>query len=384
MLETKLTSLEIKMLSKEARKQLKAHLPLATTQSKIEELYKDRKYLDVIKLVEITGIFSPNKISYLGFNEQIYCIIYAGISYIELEEFEKAIKCLFCVKQKLHDFKKTVTLWKETNKRPKSDREFKVSETILPILKDQINDFYSYNYVKYLSNLAYAYYENKQYKKAITHYKRALKNDPRNVQYNLGIAQAQYRLYDSNVPDEILEEYKKTLEMLKKQQTSFDILLAIGKMYYFLGEYSKALLYLQLALDSEENESNRVHAYDWLSRVAFKTKNHSAAVTFYEKTISTLIEHPNCKQTEVIHPRPKLHKMVEYLNTNKKILNTEELKWVTRSIYWGIGVTAFFGVIESIDKFKSFFTILFKPIIWLCTYIVAQSHHFESFLNKFY
>ncbi len=383
MLKIKLTSLEVKMLSKEARSEIKVHLPLVATQSKIEELYKDRKYLDVIKLASITGLFDKNKISYLGFNEQIYCIIYVGISYIELEEFEKAIKCLFCVEQKLHEFKRTITLWKETNKKPKNDREFRVSETLLPLLRDQINDFYSHNNVKYLSNLAYAYYENKQYKRAITHYKRALKKDPKNIQYNLGIAQAQYRLYNSNVPDEILEEYKKTLEMLKTQQTSFDILLAIGKMYYFLGEHSKALLYLQLALDSEKNESNRVHAYDWLSRVAFKTKNHSAAVTFYEKIISTLIEHPNCKQTEIIHPRPKLHKMVEYLNTNKKILNNEELKWVIRSIFWGIGVSAFFGIVESIDKFTIFFNMLFKPINWICTYIVTQSHHFESFLNIF-
>ena len=70
-----------------------------------------------------------------------------------------------------------------------------------------------------------------------------------------------------------------------------------------------------------------VFIYDWLSRIAYKTKNHVTAVDFYQKIIDCLIKNPNdLKENKSIHLKPKLHEMVQHLQDNRDILNKREQK----------------------------------------------------------
>lgn len=340
--------------------------PILGTESQIIAFFKDKRLLEIINLAKeedfFDDLFWKNFTDY--FNEIISCLIYVGISYIELEQADKAIEIFLFIENKIALVTKMIDekseeLLNTTDNKAKSDE----ITNFLAQIKPQITQFFEKNNIRYLSNFAYAYYCDKQYEMAIKYYQEALSTDENDVQLNLGLAQAQYEtlktLKKNNQNDEckkIKANYQKILSILKKQNTDFDILLAIAKIHYFLGcysveNYSDSLIYVQKALEFESTDrKKRVYAYDWLSRIAYKTKNYSVAATFYEKIITSLIDNPDSKQTGIIHPRPKLHEMVEYLHKNRKILNTIELNRVMISIWSGIIVASVFGVLESGDK----------------------------------
>lgn len=119
-------------------------------------------------------------------------------------------------------------------------------------------------------------------------------------------------------------------------ETNFDTLLALGKMYYFCGKYSRALIFVQKAIEIAKDQPNaRVHAYDWLSRIAFKTKHHEVAAEYYNQIIKEIIECSDYTQ-DTIHPKPNLYKMLEYLTENKRKIRKHDVHYINKSIWGGI------------------------------------------------
>ena len=203
--------------------------------------------------------------------------------------------------------------------------------------------------------MAYTCYKLKKYKDAIKYYKKALVRSKKDIQLNLGIAQSQYRIYKLFLPRKVKIWFRKTIENFSECETSFDTLLAIGKMYYFLKEYEIALSFVQKALECAQAEpQNKIYAYDWLSRIAYKTKHHSVAIHFYEEIIKCLVEYPD-NQQDVIHPKPKMYDMLKYLNKNKKIVRNQEIRVVWYTVIVSIIFTIFFGIISNLEFFKELF-----------------------------
>ena len=244
------------------------------------------------------------------------------------------------------------------SKKPVNKNVFEMSKHACELISDQIKKFNSNNSYKYLSNIAYACYKLKRYKEAIKYYKKALirRKNKKDILLNLGIAQAQYELYKGKLPYSVKKWYIKTIDIFSNSKTNFDTLLAIGKMHYFLKDYDKALNFVQKALEFTVNEpQNKVYAYDWLSRIAYKKKNHSIAIGFYEEVIRCLVEYPDSKQGMIIHPKPQLYLMTKFLNENKKILKNQELRGVWYTVIASLIVTIAFGVLDNHLYLKSLF-----------------------------
>lgn len=134
--------------------------------------------------------------------------------------------------------------------------------------------------------------------------------------------------------------YKNAIEKIEDiGNKNFDTYFAICKLYYCLGEYENATFYAQEALKkaqqtttfiinkrktgnsaTEEQEHNRKSlVYHYLARIAYKSGNHSMAISFYDKTIEHLINQKN--NTEGIHVEPSMSDMVKYAQENRDILD---------------------------------------------------------------
>ncbi len=133
-------------------------------------------------------------------------------------------------------------------------------------------------------------------------------------------------------------------------------------MYYFLEDYNNSLLYVQQALEFDKDPNNKIYAYDWLSRIAYKTKNYATAINFYEETINCIIKNPDYQKGE-IHPRPKIYQLVGFLNDNKRILNKAELDLVNTTIWLGIFIASIFGFISNWKVLGCLWTFLIVLII---------------------
>lgn len=120
-------------------------------------------------------------------------------------------------------------------------------------------------------------------------------------------------------------------------ETSFNVLLSLGKIYYFLGNYDKSISYLQTAIElpTDNKEKYEIYAFDWLSRIAFKSKKYQIAVEYYQKIIDALIKLP-LENNSTIHPRPELYKMFKYLNQNKEATLKHDIHYINKSIWGGI------------------------------------------------
>lgn len=300
--------------------------------NELKDLFSKKKYLEVIRSVkQIDKFLNTEYLDYTSFDDKVACLIFAGISYIELGLYNKATGIFYDIENRYEKLKLFRHFWKSHSVNPSSKEMFDLSNMALKLLKEQIQNFKAHNESRYLSNLAYACYKLEKYKAAIKYYKKALIRDKKNIQLNLGIAQSQYRLYKHNLPCCIKKRFYKTIDLLQESETNFDSLLAIGKMYYFLKDYETALAFVQKALEFAEREpENRIYAYDWLSRIAYITKNHTVAISFYEEVIKCLVEFPD-NQQDVIHPKPKLYDMMKYLNDNKRIVHNQEMRtlWYT-------------------------------------------------------
>lgn len=324
--------------------------PLVVKEEEIRNLFRNRKYLEIIKIVKNSKkILDLDFLDYSFFNNKVGCLIYAGLSYTELGFYQDAYDTFLEVDKKFFNLKYSRLYWREIAKYPTNKEHFEMAKDALTMLKEQIDIFNMTNYVRYLSNMAYICYKLKNYKQAIIFYKKALVRKSKDIQLNLGIAQTQYYFYRkkykfeilnkllcSRIPNDIKINYTKTIDMLFKMDTSFDSLLAIGKMYYFLEDYPKSLLFVQKAIEwAKEQPEVKVHAYDWLSRIAFKTEHYEVAAEYYNQIIKEIIECSEYTQG-AIHPKPNLYNMLEYLTQNKEKLIKHDVHYINKSIWGGI------------------------------------------------
>lgn len=319
-------------------------------ENEVRELFKEQKYIEVIKIVNnMKRIINLPLLDYSYFNNKISCLLYAVLSYAELGFYKEAYEILVNIGEKFAYLKYSKIALKGMIRYPDSKTQAAMAKDLLDMLEEQINMFYLTNHIRFLSNFAYICYKLEDYESAIIYYKKALCRNSRDIQLNLGIAQAQYYFYRKifkydflnnifcrKIPAEIENQYKKTIEMLFKMQTNFDTLLALGKMYYFLGKYSKALIFVQKAIEIAKDQPNaRIHAYDWLSRIAFKTKHYEVAAEYYNQIIKEIIECSDYTQ-DAIHPKPNLYKMLEYLTQNKENIRKHDVHYINKSIWGGI------------------------------------------------
>lgn len=324
--------------------------PLILREEEISKLFRGKRYLEVIKSVSnIKSTLDLDILDYSFFNNKVACLIYAGLSYTELGFYKQAYITFYEINKRFASLKYARISWKSIARYPTSRKHLKMATEALTMLEEQINIFNLTNHVRYLSNIAYVCYKLKDYKQAIIFYKKALCRKSKDLQLNLGIAQAQYYYYRNkypfeflnnilckHVPDKIKQNYFKTIDMLFKMDTSFDTLLAIGKMYYFLEEYPRALLFIQKAIELVNDQPEaKVHAYDWLSRIAFKTKHYEVASEYYNQIIKEIVECSEYTQ-DAIHPKPNLYKMLEYLTQNKEKIRKHDVHYINKSIWGGI------------------------------------------------
>lgn len=338
----------------------------------IQAFYKNKKYLETINLLNKVIKIEKKYSDYFNFDDFVTCYMFIALSYILLEQYNDALNLLESIENRYLKIKKANYIWNEIIRDENSEDNLKIlAKQSIPLLNEQLRLFNKTQKFKFYSNLATTYYQLRDYDKSIQYYRKALYIDSKNIELNLGIAQAQYYKYKKKLPLEIKNNYLKTIQVFEKLDTSFDSLLALGKMYYFLGNYKNALIYVQNALDIETQTSNKkIYAYDWLSRIAYKEKNYGVAIHFYEEIIKCLVE-KNIEESKsgIIHPIPKLHEMVKYLNENKQIVNKAELDLVNKTIWLGI-ITAFiFGIIENWSKlgFIGLFALIFIVGI-ICKY----------------
>lgn len=348
----------------------------------LKQLFEAKKYLEVINKVEKMKVTIDNEVlDYFFFNNKISCLIYQGLSFIEIGLYKRALELFDCIDEKYETIKASKTYWKMLSKNPENKQEFEISKDALSLLNEQILIFGTTNQIRFLSNKAYVYYRLEDYKNSIIYYKKALVRDNKNIQLNLGIAQAQYYEYrkkfkskilnniylffNSKMPVKIILNFKKTISMLEARETSFDNLLALGKMYYFMGRYEESLLYVQKSLTLSENKPEKnIYAYDWLSRIAFKTKHHSVAVGYYKEIIKSLIENPDSKQ-EVIHPKPDLYKMLDFLTQNEEKVTKNEVHYINKSIWGGIIAALILESAEIYSNTNSFHIPLIMIVLTL-------------------
>lgn len=330
-------------------KNSKSHY-LVQKENEISTLFKEQKYIEILKIVKnmqktIDLVF----LDYSYFNNKVSCLIYAALSCAELGFYKQAKDIFQKINNKFAYLKYSKIALKGMIRYPDNKSQANMAKELLDMLDEQIKLFDCTNHIHFLSNFAYICYKLGDYKSAIIYYKKALCRNSKDVQLNLGIAQAQYYFYRkrfkcdflndifcNKLPDEIENQYKKTIEMLFKKDTNFDTLLALGKMYYFLGKYSRALIFVQKAIEIAKDQPNaRIHAYDWLSRIAFKTKHHEVAAEYYIQIIKEIIECSDYTQ-DAIHPKPNLYKMFEYLTQNKEKIRKHDVHYINKSIWGGI------------------------------------------------
>ncbi len=334
--------------------------PIQDLLKSLKQLFEDKKYLEVLYLVQKNKeLLDTEFLDYFYFDDKVACLIFAGISYIELGLYTRALAIFKNIELRYANIKSFKQFWKNISKRPVDKAMFDMAENALNLLKTQIRIFNSSNNCRYLSNMAYTCYKLKKYKDAIKYYKKALVRNKKDIQLNLGIAQSQYRIYKFLLPRDVRIWFRKTIEIFSGYGTSFDTLLAIGKMYYFLKEYEISLSFVQKALEFAQKEpQNKIYAYDWLSRIAYKTKHNSVAIHFYEEIIKCLVEYPD-NQQDVIHPKPKMSDMLKYLNKNKQIVRNQEIRVIWYTVIVSIIFTIVFGIISNWTFFKELFEHFF-------------------------
>ncbi len=335
---------------------------LISTEKELQVLFSENKYLEIIsKVQQIEKLIEEDFLDLYFFNNKISCLIYLGLSFCQLGNYQEAKISFLKIQNRLAFLLYSIRHWKHLIKISVNERQSDIAQTGYKLLKEQLNYYNETNSCNFLSNLAYTYYKLKEYKLSVSYYKKALKvyykkskkyekDKSREMQLHLGIAEAQYyyyrnitsyrlinKIFYKNLPQDIKDNYDKTIRKLKNMESSFDVLLALGKMYYFLGKYDESISFLQKAIElpSVNKDKNEIYAFDWLSRIAFKTKRYEIATDYYKKIIDALIKTP-IKNEQTIHPRPELHKMFEFLNKNKEKTLKHDIHYINKSIWGGI------------------------------------------------
>ena len=237
----------------------------------------------------------------------------------------------------------------------------------------------AFKIIKFFNNVAYSYYKEKEYDKALTNYELALRysaeiSPDEKLQLLIGKAQSMYYKFENSKKKNFQEFFNSIQEIIKEvfnYDGNCDILLALAKLYYFIGDYDNSLNYLDLALKQNEKEKSElleIYAYDWLSRIAYKQKRYSIAVGFYEKLIQLLTVYSSNEEFNIINPLPHIHNILQYLNETKELVAKQDISYINKTIWAGIVITALFGLIDFYRSGMSLFLVLF---ILLVTFILV-------------
>lgn len=125
-------------------------------------------------------------------------------------------------------------------------------------------------------------------------------------------------------PFVLYREFIKCVEEIGHKD--FDTFFAIARLYYYLGEYKNATLYVQQAIAKAKDENGNTCsifaaiAYHYLARIAYKTGNNSTAINFYDKVIEFLMDHTAEDKDSDVHPRPVASDMVKYVQDNRTFI----------------------------------------------------------------
>lgn len=332
---------------------LNKYSSLEKLEQKIRNLYKNKQYLNIISLFEVNiKILALRDMDLCFFNYTVSSLMYIAMAYFSLERYDKSLEIFNEIESRYN----ALVNIREMLSCSVSNNDDK---RLLRRIKHILYVFNTQDKVKFYINYAYTFYkmkekDNKQiyYDKALCYYKKALYlkcyiSISQFIQCQVGIAEVQYRSSDNRfVSDEFKFKLENIIENILYLGDTFDVYLALCKLNYFKQEYEMALVYVQKALELAINdEEKRIFAYDWISRISYKTKQYSMASLFYEKIIDELINYPD-QQQEEIHQRPKLHKMVKFLNETKAYLAQEESSKLSKSIWAGVFITSIFGLYE--------------------------------------
>ena len=320
-----------------------------------QEFYNSKKYFELIYLYEqFLNSYNYLEHCFIDFNLVIDVILYVALACFNLNEYEKAKIYLTNFEDFYLSYKRRYCYHKErlNKKKYATIPEFD-SKILVGYMNDTLREFNQNNKIRFYNNLGYAYYKCEQYDKAIEYYKKTLSIQPNNIQLIVGYHQAvYYRTSPHCLKEKERININNDINKIKKFESNYDTYLAIGKLYYFLGEFSTALNYINIAISFIQGGIDICHkeisAYDWISRIAYKQKQYSTASIFYEKIIDKLVEDAgnNLSNHEEIHPKPELYKMLNFLNETKQFIADRETSNLNKSIWAGIFITSIFGLID--------------------------------------
>lgn len=320
-----------------------------------QDFYNSKKYFELINLYEhFLNSYNYLEHCFIDFNIVVDITLYVALACFNLNEYEKAKKILTEFEDFYLSFKRRYCFHKERlNKKDYSTIPEFDSKILVGYMNDTLREFNCNSRIRFYNNLGYACYKCEQYDEAIKYYKKTLSIKPNNIQLIVGYHQAvYYRTSPHCLKETDRINIINDINRIKKIESSYDTYLAIGKLYYFLGEFSTALNYINIAISYLQNGIDTCHkeisAYDWISRIAYKQKQYSTASIFYEKIIDKLVEDTsnNLCNHEEIHPKPELYKMLNFLNETKQFIADRETSNLNKSIWAGIFITTIFGLID--------------------------------------
>lgn len=360
-------------------------------------LYDQMDYRGVILIFEaFLKLDNIDVLYYEHFNFVADIYIFASLSYLNLYEYEKALDVLINFEEQYNIIKNYYSKFiKYTKKNVFSKDEQEHIKNFISIINNGFNEFNKTRKIKFYNNLAYCYYKNKKYAKAVNYYESALRFNCSNLQLLTGKAQSLYELYNHKLPKEVKDTLFSIINKIQynKQDYSsmFDCYLAIAKITYFLGNSAQALNYLSIALkflntdNNAECKDKQIYAYDWISRIAYKEKQYSTAAIFYEKIIDCLIQNKGSFiEHETIHPKPELSKMLKFLNETKRKVIDADIHYTNKSIWVGLIVGALFGSCQLFQVLVEYFKYNNNKSFIICIIVFAILTAFGYiFIDKF-
>lgn len=358
--------------------------------SKLKTLYKDKNFISVINIfneIKRNKAFQESYHVNLNILYQLYS--YAFAANIMLLNYKKALEEIsefYSYYIEICSFYTFVLKTREQEKKKKEKTENKTKELITH-LQSEFKEFNKGKYIEFYVNLAFANYKNKNYIDAIYYFDIAInkiekfhKNEESLIELYVGKTQSLYYYYNKKLKENDIKDcVQEYIDKISKYGDSIDVLFALAKLNYFIREPQYALNYIELALDKigqEQNSPYKIHAYDWLSRITYSSKQYATANKFYKQLISLLIEDKENVENinlnnKIIYPKPILADMVKYLNETNNLVAKEEASYVYQSIYIGILAAAIMETAEiysgNSDKWN---IIIFMWFILIIMFIV--------------
>ena len=314
-----------------------------------------------------------------SYSYQIALLLRVALAYIELDDFEEALKIYERLNKLIREFDQIVSsLEKESDKQ---DGDNKLLAILLE-QKQKADD----NIKRYFATRAYVHYKigkdarDKElseiaeinFRNTLKYHNRVKKFDKNDLDSSLGILRIYYY---QNVIQQHKQDYDEVFKLLSQQKTCMKTFLYYCEAYYFLKEYDKALDNAKKALDvADDNIGKEIYVYDWLSRIAYSLKDHHMAVCYYEKLIEYLVKDKEfCNISDekgAINLTPKLSDLFKYLSENKKKIRDAELEEQREQLELSIKTT----VDESRKNIKLARNVFIITIIATLFQIFADHH----------